>query len=116
MATNEAIAHFNIVDKDVINPYYLYLYLKDFNFQSLGSTSSIATAINSKLVRTIPVLIPDRKQMEKFRNFIAPLFKEIRSNVLENEKLYEIRELLCPKLMSGEIRVPLDNETLIEQS
>lgn len=44
MVTNEAIAHFK-TDKPEINE-YLYCYLKDFNYQTMGSTSSIATAVN----------------------------------------------------------------------
>ena len=46
MTTNEAIAHFK-TDKTEINE-YLYCYLKEFNYQAMGSTSSIATAVNSK--------------------------------------------------------------------
>ncbi|MDM0487488.1 restriction endonuclease subunit S [Clostridium perfringens] len=33
----------------------------------------------------------------------------IMNNVLENEKLEKLRDTLLPKLMSGEIRVPLEN-------
>lgn len=50
MVTNEAIAHFKL-NNDLITTEYLYLYLKNFNYESLGSTSSIAKAINSKIVK-----------------------------------------------------------------
>ena len=58
MATNEAIAHFNLEDKDML--YYLYSYLKNFDYEKLGSTSSIATAVNSKIIKAMPIVIPDK--------------------------------------------------------
>ena len=58
MVTNEAIAQFIIKNKSVLSNLYLYYYLKNFNYNSLGSTSSIAKAINSKMVKEIPILLP----------------------------------------------------------
>lgn len=46
--TNEAIAHFKLSENSVITKEYLYLYLKNFNYKELESTSYIAKAINSK--------------------------------------------------------------------
>ena len=57
MATNEAIAHFDLFDKNLNN--YLYCTLTYFNYSDLGSTSSIATAINSKIVKSIKIGIPN---------------------------------------------------------
>jgi type I restriction enzyme S subunit len=51
MTTNEAIAHFK--HSKPITTEYLYCYLKAFDFQALGSTSSIATAVNSKTIKLI---------------------------------------------------------------
>ncbi|MEF1336756.1 restriction endonuclease subunit S, partial [Vibrio rotiferianus] len=63
-ATNEAIAHFKLDDKhDSLTTNFIYYYMKNFNFNLLGSTSSIATAINSKMVKEIPVLHSDKLLM-----------------------------------------------------
>lgn len=105
MLSNEAIAHFVIDDSSKVTSEYLYLYLKDFNYNQLGSTSSIATAINSKIVKTIPVILPKKHIIEKFQMFIEPIFKQIKGNSLETEGLIELRDSLLPKLMNGEIRV-----------
>ena len=56
MTTNEAIAHFK-TDKAEITE-YLYCYLKGFNYQTMGSTSSIATAVNSKIIKAMPFIVP----------------------------------------------------------
>ncbi|HDL6170343.1 TPA: restriction endonuclease subunit S, partial [Mannheimia haemolytica] len=45
--TNEAIAHFKIPSSSNLSSEFLYCYLKNFDFNNLGSTSSIATAVNS---------------------------------------------------------------------
>ncbi|HDL3941942.1 TPA: restriction endonuclease subunit S, partial [Mannheimia haemolytica] len=48
--TNEAIAHFKIPSSSNLSSEFLYCYLKNFDFNNLGSTSSIATAVNSKMI------------------------------------------------------------------
>lgn len=103
MATNEAIAHFNTDDKELVE--YLYCYLKNYNYQSLGNTSSIATAVNSKIIKTIPFILPTREVIEDFHSIIVPYFGKIKNNILENIKLAQIRDTLLPKLMNGELEV-----------
>ena len=103
MTTNEAIAHFK-TDKTFINE-YLYCYLKDFNYQTMGSTSSIATAVNSKIIKAMPFIIPTDDEISRFHAIAGSMFEQILSNQLENESLAEIRDTLLPKLMSGELDV-----------
>ncbi len=105
MATNEAIAHFDLDDKDLNN--YLYCTLTYFNYSDLGSTSSIATAINSKIVKSIKIGIPTDETLKKFNDLTSAMFKNIKNNEYENIKLSELRNTLLPKLMNGEI--DLDN-------
>ena len=105
MVTNEAIAHFKLDENSLISKEYLYLYLKNFNYEELGSTSSIAKAINSKIVKKIPVLIPTNNKMEEFKKLFENIFNEIKSNQLEINNLTKLRDTLLPKLMSGEIDV-----------
>ncbi|MBR7070296.1 MAG: restriction endonuclease subunit S [Oxalobacter sp.] len=101
MTTNEAIAHFK-TDNPYINE-YLYCYLKDFNYQTMGSTSSIATAVNSKIIKAMPFVIPTDDEISRFHCLTAPMFKQILNNQLENDSLAEMRDGLLPRLMSGEI-------------
>ena len=103
MTTNEAIAHFKTEDS-YINP-YLYCYLKNYNFQSLGSTSSIATAVNSKIIKAMPFVVPDSEELEHFNETAIPAFAMIKANQSEIRSLTRLRDSLLPKLMSGEIDV-----------
>lgn len=103
MVTNEAIAHFK-TDKPEINE-YLYCYLKDFNYQTMGSTSSIATAVNSKIIKAMPFVIPTDAELVLFHSATAPMFEMIKTRQRENSRLARLRDTLLPKLMSGEIDV-----------
>ena len=105
MVTNEAIAHFKLDENSLISKEYLYLYLKNFNYEELGSTSSIAKAINSKIVKKIPVLIPSNNKMKESKELFENIFNEIKINQLEINNLTKLRDTLLPKLMSGEIDV-----------
>ena len=103
MTTNEAIAHFK-TDKKEINE-YLYCYLKCFNYQTMGSTSSIATAVNSKIIKGMPFVVPTDDELIDFHSVAAPMFAKIKANQTESEKLTAVRDTLLPKLMSGELDV-----------
>ena len=103
MTTNEAIAHFK-TNKPKINE-YLFCYLKNFNYQTMGSTSSIATAVNSKIIKGMPFVVPTDSELEAFHGFAGPIFAMIKSNQRENNRLATLRDTLLPKLMSGEIDV-----------
>ncbi len=103
MTTNEAIAHFK-TDKKEINE-YLYCYLKCFNYQTMGSTSSIATAVNSKIIKGMPFVVPTDNELKEFHDLAAPMFANIKANQIETDNLVALRDTLLPKLMSGELDV-----------
>ena len=103
MTTNEAIAHFKTDKAEIIE--YLYCYLKGFNYQTMGSTSSIATAVNSKIIKAMPFIVPTDDELVEFHTFAAPMFALIKANQRENARLAELRDSLLPRLMSGEIDV-----------
>lgn len=106
MATNEAIAHFKPTNEWEVE--YIYWLLKLYNYASLGSTSSIATAVNSKMIKAMKVYMPDEKTIKNFHTLLFPLMNKIKYNLRENTKLEDVRDSLLPKLMSGEIRVPME--------
>ena len=103
MTTNEAIAHFKTNKKEINE--YLYCYLKSFNYQTMGSTSSIATAVNSKIIKGMPFIVPTNDELEEFHGFAAPMFAKVKVNQIETDNLTALRDTLLPKLMSGELDV-----------
>lgn len=101
MTTNEAIAFF--ASNDPAKLAYLYPFLLTFDYGRLGSTSSIATAINSKTVKAMTITMPDDHTLARFYANVKPLYETIMSNQRENAFLKSLRDNLLPMLMSGEI-------------
>ena len=104
LTTNEAIARFILSDDKYME--YLYLYLKKYDYNSLGSTSSIATAVNSKTIKGMQMLQPSDNVIDAFHIQVNPIFEKIRSLAKENSRLSLLRDTLLPRLMSGEIEIP----------
>ena len=104
LTTNEAIARFILSDDKYME--YLYLYLKKYDYNSLGSTSSIATAVNSKTIKGMQMLQPSDNVIDAFHIQVNPIFEKIRSLTKENSRLSLLRDTLLPRLMSGELEIP----------
>lgn len=113
MVTNEAIAHFKLDADSPISSEYIYLALKNFNFGSLSSTSSIAEAVNSKTVKSLPILVPSPRTAAAFDEHVGPLFARIRLIENQAQTLSTLRDTLLPRLISGQLRLPeAEAETL----
>lgn len=103
VCTNEAIAHFR---KDGTNwREYTLLYLRAFNYDSLGNTSGISKAVNSTIIKNMPFLLPPEILLNAFSDKVTSTFNNIRNLSSQIRHLTEARNRLLPKLMSGEIKV-----------
>jgi len=105
MLTNEAIAQFKFIKTTPFNKEYLYLFLKTYPYQTLGSTSSIVTSINSTMIKEMLIPIPDKATMSKFTQIVETHFNKIFANQRQIKTLENMRDTLLPKLMSGEVRL-----------
>ena len=101
MATNEAIAHFETDDRALRD--YTYFYLSSFQYDKLGSTSAIARAINSDIVRKMDFVLPTKNILESFEKDVAPMFDQIENLTRQNVALAAARDMLLPRLMKGEV-------------
>ena len=79
--------------------------MRNFDFSKLGSTSSIATAINSKIIKDMPFLVVDTMILRVFEKNVSTFFETIRNNEVQNSNLMNVRDTLLPKLLSGEVDV-----------
>ncbi len=103
LTTNEAIARFYL-------PYsqyreFTYLTLKNYDYSKLGSTSSIATAVNSKIIKGMKILLPTNEHIKNFSTIVKPIFDLMESYSNEIDSLSEFRDTLLPRLMSGELKI-----------
>lgn len=101
--TNEAIAHLVTDNENLLE--FMYCQLKQYDYDALGNTSSIGTAVNSKTIKAMKILMPDFETLMAFHNKSGPVLQAIRNNEREIRRLVELRDYLLPKLMSGEIDV-----------
>jgi type I restriction enzyme S subunit len=107
--TNQQINSFQC--KEGISYYYMYLNLSNRSeeIRTLGAGGSTTLNLNKTQFSKIKVIIPPKDIMFKFHNKVTPMFELIKQKDFENITLSKIRDSILPKLMSGEIRVPLDN-------
>ena len=105
MLSNEAIAHLKLKQNTVLSSEFIYLYLQDLDFNALGSTSSIVTAINSTMIKYLEFLMPEKNILLQFDELIKPIFDKIYNNTTQIQTLKQTRDTLLPKLMSGQLRV-----------
>ena len=86
---------------------FAYQILNQIDYKAInrGSTQPLITQTD---IKNHTLIIPTESHLNKFELLVGSLFG-IHSNLcLENSKLTEIRDSLLPKLMSGEIRVPIE--------
>ncbi|HCM8215621.1 TPA: restriction endonuclease subunit S, partial [Salmonella enterica] len=115
MCSNEAIAHFT-PKENKYESHWLYHALKSFDFNKLGSTSSIATAVNSKTIKEMKLIFPNEIIAKKFTKKVSSIMKLQQLNSEEINGLTELRDTLLPKLLSGEITLPEAEQIISEEA
>lgn len=90
--------------------YLKYLYEKEVFFQFENGTTGIKNLDINSFLEVYQIVIPSKEILNKFNNLVDKCFSSIQQLGKENEILSNLRDTLLPKLMSGEIRVPLENE------
>lgn len=71
-------------------------------------TVSTYPSIKATDIESLEVLLPPPAQVKAFSDIVYSLHKLIAKKQSESNSLATIRDTLLPKLMSGEIRVPLE--------
>ena len=69
-----------------------------------GNKATMAS-LNQEVISRIPVIVPSHALLTEFREFAKDALDQINKLALQNQKLRAARDLLLPKLMSGEIEV-----------
>ena len=92
--------------------------ITDFLYSVIDSNSfsdfmcSHVTGSTGSRQRTTPsdtlsyeLILPSGDELAEFQSLVSPMYAQIRSNAIENDRLKRLRDSLLPKLMSGEIDV-----------
>jgi type I restriction enzyme S subunit len=93
-----------LTGKNGFSSEYLYILMQKTNIQPY-ITGAVQLKLNQKNMKSIPMVIPNNKVVDKFDGIIQPFFSKIRNNSNQIEMLVKTRDSLLPKLMNGEIKV-----------
>lgn len=79
--------------------------LHEREIESLHTGSTGQTELPRERVKALELLLPDNETLDSFNTLIAPIADAIVSNQEESNRLAALRDVLLPKLMSGELDV-----------
>ena len=92
-----------------ISPLYLYQYLKYIKSDLISyNIGSVQPSIKVTHIIKHKILMPCDNQLKSFEATINEISSMLFKNFEETQILTDVRDTLLPKLMSGEIRVPLN--------
>lgn len=74
-------------------------------FDRFNGEGTVFGSINKKAFEEIKIIIPEEKVIAEFNPIIKCMDAQIRINEQESRRLATLRDILLPKLMSGEIKV-----------
>lgn len=86
-----------------------YLYFLLYNskiqkqIQKIASSKAAQPGLNQNEVKGVKVSIPNKDDIIKFESNMKIIVEKIIQNSIENRNLEQIRDILLPKLMDGEI-------------
>lgn len=104
MAMNQSC--YALKAKAPLNQFFMYCALKASISQFTSRASgAVFDAIVVDTFKLIPFLKPAKSIIDLFTEIIEPIFTQIETLLLQNQKLAQARDLLLPKLMNGEIEV-----------
>ena len=96
-----------VIKNDSINKPFLYCLVKSERIQRIIETFATGTTIlhAGKSIKHMNFVLSDEITMENFGKIGENILTQILSNMREIEKMTQLRDILLPKLMSGEIDV-----------
>lgn len=85
-----------------VSLYYVYYNLQDQNFIN---NDAAVPGLNRNQAYALPFLLPTAETVNEFENCVIPIFQELKVLWEKNDNLRRTRDLLLPKLISGEVDV-----------
>ncbi|OBX80313.1 restriction endonuclease subunit S [Haemophilus aegyptius] len=103
--TNQQIN--SIIPDDEQSCEFLYLSLKQPSMtkylKDLASGGTATLNLNTSTFSKIEIITPSKEIIYIFQKKVVSIFEKTLSNSIENKRLTEIRDLLLPRLLNGEI-------------
>jgi type I restriction enzyme S subunit len=91
--------------KGSISTEHLMLFMQSQNVTAFV-TGAVQMKINQGNLNSIPFLKAEDSTNEVFGETISPIYQNIKNRIVESQTLAKLRDVLLPKLISGELRIP----------
>ena len=92
-----------------VTPEYVYCLARTHSFRGNAIKSMVGSSgrqrVQESCFEKFLVLVPTATLLNLFTEYVRPLFRQIKVLHAQNQKLRAARDLLLPRLMSGEIAV-----------
>lgn len=92
---------------DDVTTEHLHQYVKHFYIQPFV-TGAVQLKINQKALNNVKLVIAPRNLNNAFNEIIQPMYEKIRVSRIHIDFLTLTRDALLPRLMSGELKVPME--------
>lgn len=104
MAMNQSC--YALVPKKEVDELFLFMAVKDAveHFKQVA-VGGVFDAIVVDTFKVIPFVLPVASVTRSFGESVRPLFQQVETLLLQNQQLARARDLLLPKLMSGQLDV-----------
>jgi len=105
-AVGSTLGRYRPKDRQRFSHFHLYFFILD-NLQQISS-NNIGAAIphaNKDFINQLDILLPSSKLEERFHQEISPIFEMIWVLQNKNANLRQTRNLLLPRLISGDLNV-----------
>ena len=87
-------------------PCYAYEVLRCLDFHSFNAGSAVPT-LNRNHIHGLKYLIPSRACVEMYESLVMAFHGRARMNSLQAQTLATLRDILLPRLISGQLRLPI---------
>ena len=105
-----------IVGSDNVCNEFIYLWVNSIIDKIISSqTGGAQQHINKGNIQDAPLLLPSQNLLDTFKDLCTPSFDKISLNCFESQTLAKLRDVLLPKLISGELRIP-QAEKMVEEA
>lgn len=105
--TNQAVAIVR-ANREKITPEYLYsVFLGNWHndYYSKRIQQAVQANLSLSTIKSLPIPVLEKDAMSEYLSLISPIISMSKAREIENAKLASLRDLLLPKIMSGEIDV-----------
>ena len=105
---HDGLVGFFDIESNISTEYLYYVLLKNRETLKAKRQTGTQSNLNSSLVRRIEIPLPPLEEQKKIANILSSVDNKIQKKQEQKEKLEELKKGLMQKLLTGEVRVDVE--------